>query len=123
MSTITPVDVVHRYFDELYGLRRLELVPELLADPVLRHYPGGTRTLSIDDSADRLESGFATYPTMRFDWAVSVAAGEYVTVAWNGVVATADSAEQRQASIEIFRVVDGLISEVWIAQETEGLWS
>ncbi len=49
--------------------------------------------------------------------------GEYVTAAWTASFDAPDSgAREEMSSIEVFRVVDGVITEVWNAPIGPGGW-
>ena len=43
----TPAEVVRTYIDVLYNQRRLDLIPELIADPTWRHKAGEVTSLTI----------------------------------------------------------------------------
>lgn len=119
---MTPAQVVQTYLDILYNQRRLDLIPDLIADPTWRHAPGSVKKLSLAESIDRLEKLLALCPVLRFESEVTVAAGDKVAVAWNGWSTQTDGRSYELSGIEIFRVVDGRIVEVWNAREAKGLW-
>lgn len=119
----SPETVVRRYLAELYNERRLELIPELIADPEIRHAPGETRVMSLAENTERLEKMFAACPRLRFEPAVVIADGELVSVAWNGWSTMTDGRSYEFAAVELFRVRDGKIVEIWNAKEAKGLWS
>lgn len=119
----SPETVVRRYLAELYNERRLELIPELIADPEIRHAPGETRVMSLAENTERLEKMFAACPQLRFEPAVVIAEGELVSVAWNGWSTLTDGRSYEFAAVELFRVRDGKIVEIWNSKEAKGLWS
>jgi predicted SnoaL-like aldol condensation-catalyzing enzyme len=121
--TPSPEDVVRRYLAELYNERRLDLVPELIADPEVRHAPGETRVLSLAENTDRLERMFAACPVLRFEPAVVIAQDDLVSVAWNGWSTQLDGRSYEFAAVELFRVRDGKIVEIWNAKEAKGHWA
>jgi ketosteroid isomerase-like protein len=53
---------------------------------------------------------------------VTVAAGDKVAVAWNGRSTQTNGKSYEFSGIEIFRVVDGRIVEIWNSKEAGGLW-
>ncbi|MEO5900276.1 MAG: ester cyclase [Ilumatobacteraceae bacterium] len=119
----SPEAVVRRYLAVLYNDRRLDLIPELLADPEIRHAPGETRSVSLAENTERLEKMLAACPVLRFEPSVVVVNGDLVSVAWNGWSQQLDGRAYEFAAIEMFRVRDGKIVEIWNAKEAKGLWS
>jgi predicted SnoaL-like aldol condensation-catalyzing enzyme len=118
----TPVEVVDTYLDVLYNQRRLDLIPDLIADPTWRHAPGKVASLSLRDSVARLSQLLELCPVLRFETAVRVVEGSMVTVAWNGWSTQTNGKSYEMSGIEIFRVVDGKIVEIWNSREAAGLW-
>ena len=118
----TPVEVVTTYLDILYNQRRLDLIPDLIADPTWRHAPGEVKRLGLDESIERLTKLLDLCPVLRFETSVMVAEGDLVTVAWNGWSTQTNGKSYELAGIEIFRVTDGRIVEIWNSKEARGLW-
>lgn len=104
-----PVAVVRRYLDEIYHDGRVEVVREICADGLVRHDPGGTRTLSHRDQIDRIN---ADLPQWQPFFTADVLAGddEFAVLVWN---AAGRTAERTLSGIEVFRVRDGRITDVW----------
>jgi predicted SnoaL-like aldol condensation-catalyzing enzyme len=122
-STLSPEDVVRRYLAELYNERRLDLAPELIADPEIRHAPGETKVMTLAENTERLAKMFAACPELRFEPAVVIAQDDLVSVAWNGWSTQLDGRSYEFAAVELFRVRDGKIVEIWNAKEAKGHWS
>jgi ketosteroid isomerase-like protein len=123
MSEPRPEDVVRRYLAVLYNERRLDLIPELLADPEIRHAPGETKSVTLAENTERLEKMLAACPVLRFEPVVVIAHDDLVSVAWNGWSTQADGKNYEFAAVELFRVRDGKIVEIWNGREARGLWS
>lgn len=121
-STPSPTEVVDTYLDVLYNQRRLDLIPRLIADPTWRHAPGEVKKLTLAESIERLTRLLELCPVLRFETALRVAEGPLVTVAWNGWSTQTNGKSYELAGIEIFRVVDGKIVEIWNSKEAAGLW-
>lgn len=123
-STAAPTarDVVVRYLDVLYNERRLDLIPELIADPTWRHHAGEVKSLTLDETVSRLEATLELCPVLRFDTAMMCATDDMVTVAWNGESTQTNGKSYVYCGIEVFRVVDGKIVEIWNSRETSGHW-
>ena len=122
MSTKSAQEVVSTYLDVLYNQRRLDLIPELIADPTWRHAPGEVKQLSLAESMARLEKTLDLCPVLRFDSSVVVCDADKVAVAWNGFSTQNDGKSYELAGIEIFRVAGGKIVEIWNSREARGLW-
>jgi ketosteroid isomerase-like protein len=115
-------DVVTRYLDVLYNERRLDLIPELISDPTWRHRAGEVRCLTMPETVARLEETLALCPVLHFDTSMLHAGDEMVTVAWNGRSTQTNGKSYEYCGIEVFRVVDGRIVEIWNSRETGGHW-
>ena len=59
---------------------------------------------------------------MVFETSVRVVEGPMVTVAWNGWSTQTSGKSYDMSGIEIFRVVDGRIVEIWNSREARGTW-
>ncbi len=121
--TSSPEAVVRRYLAELYNERRLDLIPELIADPEIRHSPGETRVTTLAENTERLEKMLAACPVLRFEPAVVITQDDLVSVAWNGWSTQTNGRSYEFAAVELFRVRDGKIVEIWNAKEAKGHWS
>lgn len=119
----TPEEVVRRYLAELYNERRLDLAAELIADPEIRHAPGERKVVSLADNVERLRKMFELCPVLRFEPTLVIAQDDLVSVAWNGWSTQTDGRSYEFAAVEIFRVRDGKIVEIWNAKEARGHWS
>ncbi|MEZ5233727.1 MAG: ester cyclase [Acidimicrobiia bacterium] len=119
----SPETVVRRYLAELYNERRLDLIPELIADPEIRHAPGETKVMTLAENTERLEKMLAACPVLRFEPAVVITQGELVSVAWNGWSTLTNGKSYEFAAVELFRVRDGKIVEIWNSKEAAGLWA
>ena len=118
----SPREVVDLYIYQLYNQRRLDLVRELIAPVTWRHKPGKLERLDLDQSMKRLSDLLDLCPEIRFDNSLVLADGDKVAIAWNGWTRQTSGKSYELAGIEIFRVVDGKIVEVWNAREAAGLW-
>ena len=123
MRDTSPEAVVRRYLAVLYNERRLDLIPELVADPEIRHAPGETKVMTLAENTARLEKMLADCPVLRFEPAVVITQGELVSVAWNGYSTLTSGKQYEFAAVELFRVKDGKIVEIWNSREARGHWS
>jgi ketosteroid isomerase-like protein len=118
----TARETVQRYLDVLYNQRRLDLIPELIADPTWRHKAGEVKSLTMADTIERLEQTLDLCPELHFDTVVLHDDGAMATVNWNGRSTQRDGRSFEYCGIEVFRVVDGKIVEIRNSRETGGHW-
>ena len=124
-SDIQPVSAratVQRYLDVLYNQRRLDLIPELIADPTWRHKAGEVKSLTMAETVKRLEDTLALCPVLHFESVMLAATDKIVTVAWNGRSTQTNGKSYVYCGIEVFHVEDGKIVEIWNSRETSGHW-
>lgn len=121
-KTRTAEDTVRTYLDVLYNQRRLDLIPDLIADPTWRHKAGEVKSLTLAETVKRLEDTLDLCPVLHFDTSMLAATDSMVTVAWNGKSTQKNGKSYVYCGIEIFRVADGKIIEIWNSRETGGHW-
>jgi predicted SnoaL-like aldol condensation-catalyzing enzyme len=117
-------EVVEAYNLELWNKQRLELADELLADTMIRHEVGEAHTLTRVEARKRVTDTWAQMDSLRFDLNVVIDGGdgEHVAMVWDSTMAKDDN-EVKVASIEVFRVVNGQIVEVWNCGYKLGVWN
>jgi predicted SnoaL-like aldol condensation-catalyzing enzyme len=120
----TAREVVELYNLVVWNEHNLELAEELLADNVVRHEVGQSHTLTRDQAVQRVADMWQVCDALQFDLKIVVAGGdgEYVTIVYDSTV-SANGTETSIASIELFRVVDGRITEVWNCGYKQGVWN
>ena len=121
-STRSARDTVSTYLDVLYNQRRLDLIPELIADPTVRHHAGEVKELDLAASIARLQATLDLCPVLQFATSMMHDDGTLVTVAWNGNSTQANGKSFVYCGIEVFRVLEGRIVEIWNSRETSGHW-
>ena len=122
--TWTARTVVELYNLVVWNERNFDLADELLADSVIRHEVGGARTLTHAEAVQRVVDMWQLADSLRFDLNVVIEGedGEHVAIVYDSTITTKDGAETNIASIEVFRVVDGKITEVWNCGYQQGVW-
>lgn len=115
---VPPVDVVRRYLDEVYHEGRVEVVREICANPMLRHDPGVVTPMSHEEQIARIN---ADLPQWQPWFTIDVLAGDtrYATLVWTAHGRTAD---RTLSGIEVFRVVEGRITDVWNTAYSDQPW-
>jgi predicted SnoaL-like aldol condensation-catalyzing enzyme len=114
---------------ELYNLvvwneRDFALAEELTGDTVIRHEVGEALTLTRRQAVQRIVEHWEMFDKVRFDLYVVVAGddGEHVAIVYQSTMTAKDGARIDIGSMEIFRVVDGRITEVWNCGHKQGVW-
>ena len=116
--TRSALEVVTLYNLEVWNKGRIELVPELCAEQMTRYDANSVTTLDLDEQIARIRHN---YDELRPTFEPIILAGddEYVTLVWN---VTGRDPNWKWCGIEVFRVVDGKIVEVWNGPYVDGRW-
>jgi ketosteroid isomerase-like protein len=118
----TAEETVRTYLDVLYNQRRLDLIPDLIADPTWRHKAGEVKSLTMAETVKRLEDTLDLCPVLKFETSMLSATDTVVTVAWNGTSTQKSGKSYVYCGIEVFHVRDGKIVEIWNSRETKDHW-
>lgn len=123
--TRTARDVVELYHLVVWNQRDIALAGELLGETVIRHGVGAAVTLTHEQAVARVVDHLAMFEAIRFDLHLVVAGddGEHVAVVYQSPMRLTDGLETTVGSMEIFRVVDGRITEVWNCGYEQGVWA
>ncbi|MEX7471584.1 nuclear transport factor 2 family protein [Mycobacterium adipatum] len=121
--TRTAREVVELYNLVVWNERDFALADELLGDSVIRHDVGEVKVLTHEEAVHRIVEHCAMFESIRFDLKLVVADDEHVAIVYQSPMRTTDGAEITIASMEIFRVVDGRITEVWNCGYKQGVWA
>ena len=123
-QTRTAREVVEAYNLELWNKQRLDLAEEIIADTMIRHEVGEAHTLTRAEALKRVTDTWAQMDSLRFDLNIVIDGGdgEHVAMVWDSTMAKDDN-EVKVASIEVFRVVNGQIVEVWNCGYKLGVWN
>lgn len=123
-ATRTAREVVQAYNLELWNEKKFELADELIADTMIRHDVGESHTLTRAQALKRVTDTWAEMDSLRFDLNIVIDSGdgEHVAMVWDSTM-TKDANEVKVASIEVFRVVNGQIVEVWNCGYKLGVWA
>jgi predicted SnoaL-like aldol condensation-catalyzing enzyme len=121
----TAREVVELYNLVVWNECNLDLAGELLADTVIRHDVGEVHTLTHEQAVQRVADMWQLVESLRFDLNIVIEGddGEHVAIVYDSVIAAKDGTETNVASIEVFRVVDGKITEVWNCGYKQGVWN
>jgi len=121
----TAREVVEQYNLVVWNQKDFALAEELLGDSVIRHDVGEATTLTHDEAVKRVVDHWAMFETIRFDLKMVLAAedGEHVTLVYESPMTVKDGTVLTVSSMEIFRVIDGRITEVWNCGYKQGVWA
>ena len=137
---MTPVETVIAYTEQVWNRGEAEAITELCGDPCVRHEAGTSVSLSHADQLDRVHRArdamaSADGRNVQFINVLTTGDGTDVCAVWN-MTAPSDCAfasheelpfetvndEIHMCGTEIFRVVDGRITEVWNPPPMAGHW-
>ncbi|MCV7176331.1 nuclear transport factor 2 family protein [Mycolicibacterium sphagni] len=123
--TRTAREVVELYNLVVWNDRDIALAEELLGDSVIRHEVGEAVVLTHEEAVKRVVDHLEMFESIRFDLNVVVAGddGEHVAIVYQSPMRLKDGMETTVGSMEIFRVVDGKITEVWNCGYKQGVWA
>jgi predicted SnoaL-like aldol condensation-catalyzing enzyme len=121
--TRTAREVVELYNLSAWNDRDFDMALELVADTVIRHDVGSGHALTREQMRKSIEEMLAMFDQLRWDLSLVIAGddGEHVAVVYNGAMVK-DGHQTNVAGVEVYRVVDGEIAEIWNGGERPGLW-
>ena len=126
MTTRTPAEVIEAYNYELWNKKNYQLGRELIADRVVRHYPGSVQEMTREEAIQRVKDAYANvFSQIEFTIHKLLVDGEFVTLLWEMHATTLEAHDFVYSCIEVFRVVDGKIREFWNPiqpEESNGGW-
>jgi len=123
-ATRTAREVVELYNLVVWNEYNIDMAEELFADTVIRHEVGEAHTLTHAQAVQRVADVWQLFDSLHFDLNIVIAGddGEHVAIVYDSTMTTNDGTETNVASIEVFRVVDGKITEVWNCGYKQGVW-
>ena len=121
----TAREVVELYNLVVWNECDLALAEELFADNVIRHEVGEAHTLTREQAVNRVKDIWEMFDKLRFDLNIVIAGddGEHVAIVYDSTMTTKDETETKVAGIEVVRVVEGKITEVWNCGYKQGVWN
>ena len=139
MSGSSACEIVASYIERIWNRGDSSAVVEFCADPYTRHDAGKATVMSHADQLHRVTSERAMGTavdgrSLHFETLLLAGDGQDVTWVWNmtgptgtelaesGVAAEVVGDELRICGIEVFRVVEGRITEVWNSPPMAGHW-
>ena len=122
--TFSAREVVELYNLVVWNKRDFALAEELMGESVIRHEVGEAQTLTHEQAVGRIVDNWAMFDKLRFDLNLVVAGddGEHVAIVYQSPMELKDGTKTSVGSMEIFRVVEGRIVEVWNCGYKQGVW-
>ena len=122
--TRTAREVVELYNLVVWNERNFDLADELMGDTVIRHEVGEAQTLSHEQADQRVVDNWGLLDKLLFDLNLVVAVddGEHVAIVYQSPMELKDGTKTSVGSMEVFRVVEGRITEVWNCGYKQGVW-
>ncbi|WP_164478542.1 nuclear transport factor 2 family protein [Mycolicibacterium stellerae] len=115
----TALETVSLYFRDMWNGRSVELVTEICANPITRHDPGNNRTLSHAEQIARIVE-LMNKDEPHIELSVLHGDDTHVTAVWN--IVRAGGGQRVISGIEVFRVRDGRITDVWNSPYSTEPW-
>ena len=123
MTARTAREVVELYNYRVYNEADLALADELIADTIVRHDVGSTTTLTREQAVERIAGFLDSVAGVRFSLPIVVDGQDgHVAIVYQADIDHRDGSTSGIASIEVFRVENGLITEVWNNSHQKGHW-
>lgn len=118
-------EVVELYNLVVWNKKDFALAEELIGDSVIRHEVGEAQTLTHQQAVQRIIDMWEVSDALRFDLNLVVACDdkEHVAIVYESSIKLKDGTETTVGSMEIFRVVDSRITEVWNCGYKQGVWA
>lgn len=112
------LEVVTAYIKEVWNEGKVNLIGELCADPVVRHDANTVTELSHAEQVERITHNFEELHPF-FEDVILAGDDQHITLLWN---VTGRDPNWKWCGIEVFRVTNGKIAEVWNAPYLDGSW-
>jgi predicted ester cyclase len=120
--------IVRRYWNELWTEKHGEILNEIAAEPVTLHFPPG-QAHQPPNLTKWFETALVAFPDVHFTIHLELAEGDLVATHWSYVATNTGMFLGRpptgkrvtDTGIDIFRIKDGKIVEMWVVQDSLGL--
>lgn len=112
---MTPVEHARFYYENVWMQHKVELIPELCANPVMRHDFARDYTITHEEQRERI----LAHEGKGFVFRIVNIHGdhEYATIIWE-----ITSPTYNMAGIEVMHIPNGKIVEVWNGKREGILW-
>ena len=108
-----PRTVVERYNYELWNDQNYSVAEEIIGPEIVRNTPGGRSVLTHEQAVQRVRDMWATVKDVHFTLLRIVADEELCSIVYQADIVNHDGTPDAIAAIEVFRLDQGRIVEVW----------
>ena len=115
----TPLEIVELYIRHTSNEGDPDWIPRLCANPVRRHDPNSVTEMTHAEQMDRIRGSSARALEPQFHTVVLHGEGPFVTWIWEMTMRKGD---KRLCGIEVFKVENGLITDMWNSPYVQGAW-
>jgi hypothetical protein len=115
----SPLEIVKLYIQHTSNEGNPDWVPKLCANPMRRHEANTVTEVSHEQQMERFRTSKLRVFEPYFSSVLLQEHGDYVTWIWNMELKKGD---KLLCGIEVFRVENGLITDVWNSAYVEGKW-
>ena len=120
--------IVQRYWEELWNQKNGNVIDEIAIEDILFHFPAG-QAHQPPSLKVWFETALVAFPDVHFTLHDQIAEGDKVVSRWSYVATNTGPFLGRPATgrvvsdkgIDIFRIENGKIVEMWVAQDSLGL--
>jgi hypothetical protein len=115
----TPLDIVKLYIRHTSNEGDADWIPRLCANPVRRHDPDSVTEMTHAEQMERIRASSMRALGPQFHTVVLHGEGPFVTWIWQ---MTLQKGDKRLCGIEVFKIENGLITDMWNAPYAHGAW-
>lgn len=113
---------IQDYTEQVYHAQDAEAAARFIADPCIRHEHGHQVVMTLAENKKRIAGFFTQFANGRFTYVAEVAEGNLYSAAYQCEFTDPVGERQTFSGIEIFKIVDGKITETWNAAAGQGPW-
>jgi hypothetical protein len=113
VSAASPRTVIERYNYELWNDQNYAIAEEIIGEEIVRNTPGGRTVQTHDQAVQRVRDLWAGVKSVHFTLLRIVADDELCSIVYQADIVKHDDTPDVIASIEVYRVSEGRIVEVW----------
>jgi predicted SnoaL-like aldol condensation-catalyzing enzyme len=119
----TARQVAELYTSSVWNEHNFDLADELIADTMIRHQVGEAHVLTRREARQEIEGAWAVVDKIRYSLHLVIADddGEHVAVVYDAMLSS-NGNDGQIAGIEVYRIIDGQIAEIWTCGDKPGLW-
>ncbi len=108
-----PKTVVELYNYELWNAQNYAVGERIIGEHIVRNTPGARTVLTHDEAVQRVRDLWAGVRSVRFTLPHIVADDELCSIVYQADIVNHDGSRDVISSIEVYRVIEGRIVEVW----------